>query len=242
MSILSAEIYKIKKDKLFWGTIIYTFLALLTMAGKEINLGNGMQTVGLSVIFHILNSKEMFIYISYITMIYACKIISDFNSGYFMDVIAIGNDRVKLWFSKLMIHSFFSSCLCIVPIISLAVGGIILGEGINDDFEFGKFIILILLTFCVSFFESFLFSSLVICLPKVKVIIIIIIATNLLVQTPILFNMFTDFYKWTIFASLVNLCETNICVADVLRIIFVSSYTFVIAFIIAKLGFLKKEL
>lgn len=242
MSILNAEIYKIKKDKLFWGIIIYTFLALLTMADKEVDLGGNVEKVGLSNIFRILNSKEMFIYISYLTMIYAAKIISDFNAGYFMDAIAIGTDRVKLWLSKLTIHSFFSSCLCLIPFISLTVGGITLGGGITNDFELGKFMALILLTFCVSFSESFLFSSLVMCIPKVKILIIVIISINLLIQIPIFFNIFTDFYKWTIFASLVDLSEVNLCFSDIFRIIIVSAYTLFIAFVIAKFKFLKKEL
>lgn len=242
MEIIKTELYKIKKDNLFWGMLIYIFVALLTMAGKEIEFDNKMETIGLDMIFRILNSKEMFIYISYIAMIYSSKIISDYNSGYFMDSIALGTSRVKLWLGKVTIHSLFSSCLCLTPIASMAVGCVTLGGGIPNGFELSKFMLLIALTLLVSFVESFFAASIMISFPSVKILVIMIIAINLIVQVPVLFNVFVDFYKWTIWASLVSVYENNIGISDVIRNVLVSAFTVLFSAVMVKFRFLNKEM
>ena len=241
MNIIKSELYKLKKDKLFFCIIIYLFLAILACSSMEIELGDVSGKIKLDYVFRVLNCPELFLIYSYIIIIYSIKSISDFSSGYIRDILSFGISRKKTWAYKSLFFGFSSTCICLVIVLTLSIGAVFLGGGVTSDFDIIQYIIIFLLTMMVCISFSFFMSAINFCFSSIKILVAIILATNVLIQTPAMLGHGTQVIKFTIFGALLYVYNGNLYLNDVLRIVFVCAYTCILSYVICRITFMKKD-
>lgn len=241
MNIIKTELYKLKKDKLFIGMIIYIFFAALCCSAMEIDLGNISGKIKIDYVFRILNSPELFSIYSYLISIYSIKIVADFSSGYFKDAISFGLSKKQLWFYKTLTFSFSSSILCLAVVLPLSIGALFVGGGVSSDFSIMQFVSMLFLTFVVCIAMSFFVSAVNFWLSSAKLLIVMILMINLLIQTPIMLGYGSQIIKYTIFGALLNVYIGNLHITDIIRIFIVCLYTIALSFLICKKTFLNKD-
>lgn len=102
--IINAEVYRLKKSKLFWGIIIYVFIIFI--AAYHIDLEGGAEGEKMissaSQLFELQNGYALFVSQIFFAAIRASQFISDYKSGYVKDVVGYGNNRFQFWLPALL--------------------------------------------------------------------------------------------------------------------------------------------
>ena len=243
--IINAEVYRLKKSKLFWGIIIYVFIIFI--AAYHIDLEGGAEGEKMissaSQLFELQNGYALFVSQIFFAAIRASQFISDYKSGYVKDVVGYGNNRFQFWLSKTLVYTLGNIIIYLAGFAAIILGGAVAGEGFGVFSQIPDNTIPVMLVSAIAVSAiSFLLSAIIIAIPHEITLIFIIATTNIFLQVAVISEMFPKFVKYFPLTAFVGINQENFSASTFFRAVGVLAYTVIISALIVKLTFCRKEI